>query len=688
MLLGYDTQKPIAEKNKTMPAFNKLLFIILVFAVLTTSPPAKAAEPSVDEPIAPDSEDIVLFQEISSVYGASKYKQKITEAPSSVSIVTDDDIKKYGYRTLADILNSVRSFYLTYDRKYTYVGVRGFGRPSDYNSRIQILIDGHRTNDAIYNSAAIGTDFMLDVDLIDQVEIIRGPGSSLYGSNAVFAVVNIITRRGKTLKIGELSGEAGSHDTYKSRVTYGSRYQNGLEIIASGSFYTSRRQRLYFSEFDPANPLADPRAANGGYSSNTDYDRSRSFFSKIAFQDFTLSGAYSSRTKGIPTGAFSTDFSDPGNKTTDDYAYLDLRYERVLGPRTDITARLYYDYYEYNGNYISAGVQNKDQAYSQSWGGEMKLNSRFLDNHRIIAGAEYTGNVQQNQMTYDVNPYYLWLDDRRSSRVLAAYLQDEFIIAKNLLTLNAGVRYDNYSTFGDTINPRLALLYTPLPKSIVKLLFGTAFRAPTPFELYYASATNVPNPELKPEKMQTCELIFEQYLGERFRATVSGFYYNIEDLINQVDDGTGRTYFQNIDKARSFGAEFELENKWENGIEGRINYTIQKATNARTNEVLSNSPEHLAKLNVIIPVVRNKLFAGIEQRYTSKRKTEFGDYTRDFYSTNITVYSRQFLKGLELSASVYNLFDTRYSDPASKDFVQHAIMQDGRSFRLKMTYAF
>jgi iron complex outermembrane receptor protein len=141
-------------------------------------------------------EEAMLFQEIPSVYGASKYEQKVTEAPSSVSIITSSEIKKYGYRTLADILRSVRSFYITYDRNYSYVGVRGFGRPGDYNSRILLLIDGHRTNDNIYNQAFVGAEAIIDVDLIERVEVIRGPGSSLYGSNAFFAVINVITRRG------------------------------------------------------------------------------------------------------------------------------------------------------------------------------------------------------------------------------------------------------------------------------------------------------------------------------------------------------------------------------------------------------------------------------------------------------------------------------------------------------------
>jgi outer membrane receptor for ferrienterochelin and colicins len=123
--------------------------------------------------------EMVLFTEIPSVFGASKFDQKLTEAPASVTLITASDIKKFGWRTLAEILQSVGGFFTTYDRNYHYVGVRGFGRPRDYNTRVLLLVDGHRVNDAINDSAFIGTDFPLDVDLIDRVEIIRGPSSSL-----------------------------------------------------------------------------------------------------------------------------------------------------------------------------------------------------------------------------------------------------------------------------------------------------------------------------------------------------------------------------------------------------------------------------------------------------------------------------------------------------------------------------
>src|SRR6185369_11958315 len=152
---------------------------------------------------------------VESVYGASKYEQKVTQAPSSISIVTGEEIKLFGHRTLADVLRGVRGLYVSDDRNYSYLGIRGFLRPGDYNTRILVLIDGHRMNDAVYDAAYVAREATIDVDLIDRVEVIRGPSSSIYGSSAFFGVINIITKRGGQLNGVEASTEVGSFDSYK-----------------------------------------------------------------------------------------------------------------------------------------------------------------------------------------------------------------------------------------------------------------------------------------------------------------------------------------------------------------------------------------------------------------------------------------------------------------------------------------
>ena len=109
------------------------------------------------------------------VFGASERLQPVMEAPASVTFITAEEIARFGYRTLADILRSVRGMYVTNDRNFSYIGTRGFSKPGDYNSRILLLINGHRVNDNVFGQAEIGAEFGLDPAMFERVEVIRGP---------------------------------------------------------------------------------------------------------------------------------------------------------------------------------------------------------------------------------------------------------------------------------------------------------------------------------------------------------------------------------------------------------------------------------------------------------------------------------------------------------------------------------
>jgi outer membrane receptor protein involved in Fe transport len=632
-------------------------------------------------------EDLAKLK-VDSVYGASKFLQQAAKAPASITIVTAEDIQKYGYRTVADVLRSVRGFYVIYDRNYSYVGVRGFSRPGDYNSRILFLVDGHRINENIFDGAYVGTEFPVALDLIDRIEIVRGPSSSVYGTGAFVAVINVITKRGRDLNSAEILIEAGSWNSYQGRLSYGDRFDNGLETLFSGSFYNSQGQRQLFF------PENDSPATNNGIAENADADRSYKVFADILYRDFNIHVVQASRTKHIPTASFGTVFNDPRTQTTDARGYVDTQYRHVFGT-WETLGRLSYDWYDYHGIYIydyaGTGVppftENFDLANGDWWDFQGDASRVFFKRHRVTVGTEFRQDLRQRQANYDLQPYLLYLDDHRTARLWAYYFQEEFSIRKNL-TFVAGLRDDWYQKHGNTLSPRVGLVFNPTPATDLKASFSRAFRAPNSYESFYASGSGVSgNPSLLPEKIQAFEVDVEHRFDKRFHASASGFVNHIDGFIDQTaDPDLGKPIYANSGPLRTKGIELELGAKWAGGLEGSISDSMQTSRIVTTGDVLTNSPKQLAKVNLSLPLIREKLFTSFEAQSTSRRRTVAGTDLGGFLIMNTTLYSRRLWKDLDLSASLYNVFDKRYADPADIEHDQASIPQDGRSFRVKLVF--
>jgi outer membrane receptor protein involved in Fe transport len=616
-----------------------------------------------------------------SVYSASKFAQKTTEAPAAVTVITAEDIRAYGYRTLADILKGVRGFFVTYDRNYAYLGVRGFERPGDYDSRILLLVDGYRVNDIIYDTAGIGTEFAIDVDLIERLEIVRGPGSAIYGSNAFFAVINVITRRGRDIGTLEASGEVGSFRTDKERLATGGKV-GGVEWMLAGSRYRSEGQDLYFAGFDAP-------ATHNGIAQGLDGDEYQKAFGKLSTGGLAVTAGYSEREKHIPTASYETAFNDPRFQTTDTWEFVDLDYRHALPGAWELSPRVSYSRYTYGGDYPYGPAPNdinRDASTAQWWATEIKLGGR-IGRHRLVTGVEYQDNFQQDQSNYDENPFFVYLDDRNDSNRAGVYIEDEYA-PTGPLRISAGIRFDHYSTAGTAFSPRAGLVWNPREQTALKALVGTAFRAPNNYELYYGdNATIVPNPNLEPEEIATYELVAENYFDANFRLTADAYMNVIHNLIDQVPSG-GAVQFQNIGSVRGSGLELELERVWANDLRARASYAWQETRDRRTDVALTNSPHHLAKLNVAVPLLGRALTAGAEAQYVSSRTTLAGATTGGATVANVTLVSRPLANRFEISVSAYNVLDHDYSDPARPEHATELdeIPQDGRSFRLKLSY--
>ncbi len=643
-----------------------------------------------------DDEESLLFQDIPSVYSASKYDQKLTEAPSWVSIITAREIQKFGYRTMADVLNSLPGFYINYDRNYSYIDVRGFGIPGDYNSRVLMLIDGHRVNDNVYDGLYIDLGFLLDLDLIDRVEVVRGPSSSLYGTSAFFAVINVITQKGRDLSGPVISVSAGDLGTHSLRLSYGERFSNGAEIVLSGSTYRSDGQTLlYYVEYD------DP-ATNNGIAENVDDEKADSLFAKYSIGDWTITTAMNERNKKIPTGAFDTVFNDPRNFTEDSHDYIDVKYHLSTEQSGDFVGRLFYDRYIYYGDYVlDYGdiitpdiVVNTDEAYGYWWGGDGQW-VRVFNNHKLIVGMEYQKNTRQDQSNYDI--YGIYLDNHNNSQRWGIYLQDEYSLNKQW-GIHLGFRHDKFDNGDNLTSPRLAVLYHPSNTSTAKLIYGTAFRAPNVYELFYNDgSTWMASLNLEQETIETMELVYEQTVNSRLRWIASVYHNHIKDLIAlQTDPGPDNVpdtaddffIFDNSSRAITNGVDIEINSQFRNDFYVSFSVSSQRTEDYTTGELLVNSPQKLVKLNLSQYFFDKQLTAAMDFQYQDSRKTIAGNETDSFFLANFTLSLYEWAKGLTLSASIYNLLDERYAFPGSEEHLQDAIEQDGRLYRLKLDYRF
>jgi outer membrane receptor for ferrienterochelin and colicins len=645
----------------------------IALSLILGSAAAAAAQPSASLNSQERYGDLTLEQlmriEVPKVEGASRFVQDAVDAPASITIVSADEIERFGYQTLADVLGRVRGFYLTSDRNYTYAGTRGLARPGDYNTRILLLVNGQRLNDNIFDSALLGTEFPVDIELVDRVEIVHGPSSSLYGANAFFAVVNVVTKRAASSEGVDAGVRFGSLGRRAIRAGAAKVFAGGAEAVVSAS--------TYGSDGLPSAEAEDRRM---------DRDGSRRVFGSLRFGSWTAQGGVGRREKGIPTGAFGVSLDDPRSQTTDTMAFAMVSFDRRLRG-TAVSARAQYDWYAYDGVYAVSGepllleeargtAVGLDGAATRTWRG-----------HRITGGVEARHNPRQDQRSWDLGePLTVYLDDRHRSTNWAAYVQDEWHVTPTLL-LNAGLRRDAYSLWEGATSPRVALIYKPSGTSSIKLLHGRAFRTPTLYESFYYSET----PVLKPERITTNELVGEAYAFKSLRLTASGFVYRVTDLISQSEDeltalGLG---FANAQTVRAAGFELDVERAWKGGWTTGGNVTLQRALDGPDDAVLSNSPARLVRLRAAGEPVRRRLTAAFEVAHVSSRTTPRGTAMPGTTVARVALGGTPIPGGrMKWHLSVENALDEPFFDPATLEHPTDVIRQEGRTISVGATWRF
>lgn len=605
--------------------------------------------------------------------------------PSAVSILTRQDIQTFGWRTLADALRTLNGFNVTNDHTYAYAGVRGVSPAGDYRSRVQVLIDGLSVNENIYASSSIDSAFPVDLDLVDHIEIIRGPSASVFGGDSTFGVINVVTRRGGSLKGFELSGSQASGRASEGRVTWGGVTESGADVLVSytGAYAAGRRLRL-----------ADEAWLGTNVAQGVEGETAGKFFARMSSGDWRATLIHSVRDRSVPTGTYGTDLNDTGHREADRYTLAEVNNEIRLARQLSLQSRLYAGQYEFRGDYpytYPPYVLNRDRVVGQWWGFESRLVATAWNHHTWTGGFEYKADLRQNQHNDDLG-YGCFgisttpcLDDRRQSRQAGIYLQDEIAVADST-HLTFGLRYDHATSMRSHWSPRLGLVMRNDAGGTFKLLYATAFSDPSVYQRFYSLPTfGVGNPAVRSESMRSLDLTWEQRLGAGSRLTATAYFFRLRDMLAQ-DSASGLT--TNFPGVTGRGLEFEFEQRWSNLTALRAGYSLSLPS--LDGGALENSSRHQFHANLSVPLGHPDWRAGLEGQALSRRRTGLADtWVPGYGVANANILYRPSNRPWEMALGVYNLTDHHYRDPVALDTTlagtRDRMVQLGRTLRLKFT---
>jgi len=628
------------------------------------------------EATAADVTDMSLEQLLQiGVVGASKYEQKQSQIGAAVSVITRQEIRAFGWRTLDQALASLPGVYVTYDRQFTYLGVRGFGLPGDYDTRVLVTINGNRVNDPIFDSGPFGRELPIDMDLIERIEFIPGPGGAVYGQNAMFAVVNIVTRTGAQVNGAEAAvGYQQPQALIEGRASWGARLDNNVDVLMSVSGMNAEGQNLFFDY---------GASGKSGIAWGLDGDRTKQFFGSIARGPWSFEVVYGFEHKDDPTATYLSDPLVPDQYQETGYALTQLQYrDNFAGDTLHASARVF------TGNDISnehlsfGGTMYTYPSTPDLVGIEARLVSTAVAAHILMLGLEAQDNYNTDQSQIVPSQPALNVYVPGSGYRVGLYGQDEWHVL-NTLAATLGFRVDRNEKTGTALSPRLALIWQATPDTTAKALYGIAHRAPNSFEDLARFEPDAPSLQLGDETIDTLEFDVDHRVGRDLTLRASVYQWTLHDLI--LENAITEQY-QNTQPVDTRGIELSTDKTWDSGARLRDSVSIQHASYRSGGEV-ANSPKILGKLNFSSPLPVDGVRLGYELRYDSSRLDLNGSPLGGYTLSNLFLSTESLAHGLEVSLGVGNLFDKHYAQPASGNHWQNSLEQDGRSVRLDLHYA-
>lgn len=618
---------------------------------------------------APES---VLFDEIPRAETATLYARTLEQAPARVDVITEREIRRYGYRTLGEVLENVAGFYVTSDGVQTYVGVRGFNLPGDYCTRILVLVNGHYLTDNVYGAMYMfGEDFGVDLSLVQRIEIVRGPTSALYGSNGVFATVNIFTRPPAESSPAAVSATAGTNGVRRGVVTASTYLGAGANLLVSASGFANRGRALEV----PGLGSTDKVDAAQGYRG----------FAHLSWKDWSVIANFSDRKALATAGWFKTIFGDPGNNTRDAHNFVEARWKRPIGKGSSLSWRVSYDQFRYFGRYDyfdedGAVYDERDFALGDWAGTRLSFQTPLRKLGTLTVGGQFNADLRNLQQGYRMDsPSVATLDINRRDQSYALFAQQEWSINARW-TLFAGLRLDDSRLNAPFLAPRLAAVYQVSPRSSYKFLYGRAFRNPSTFERYWS-----PNPRIEAERIHSFEFVRERAISKRLSGAASVYYYRLGGLIEGVPVGEVVLQYRNVRDSRVAGLDLELKGHPAEWLELGGSVSLQQAR-YRGGEKLANSPDRMAQFRAAVPLFGDRLSLAMAARYLSARPATDVMEVAGPVLADLTINANRLHPQLDLQFGVRNLTDRRYHDPLSAEHAMPALRRAGRTAFVRLDW--
>jgi outer membrane receptor protein involved in Fe transport len=419
------------------------------------------------------------------------------------------------------------------------------------------------------------------------------------------------------------------------------------------------------------------------------------------WKDLNLQFFLHNRDKTLPGGSSATIFGDPRNRFIDTRGMMELRYEPRITDKLQLLARGYGNVYLFRGDYAydaAAGGVYKDKFDGAWMGGEARLLYTPISQLRVTAGGEYQYHLLTRQVGADDTGEAINRDD--PFHVAAGYAVADWQVTPKL-KFSGGARVDYYSTFGASVNPRVAAIVRPYDRGNLKILAGKAFRAPSVYELHYVGPNQRAADPLSPEEIWAGEVEFTHRFSNTVTATIAGYANYVTNLVELAGAGTATdpTFYTNSTSNILIpGLEAEVKREWRQGWMLGAQYTFQRAFfpgDATGLREPSNSPLHLASIKGAVPILGRALSLMGRLSVEGPRYDRFeraGDPPQgqtDPFAVFDTVLSGEAEKlGVRYGVGVYNAFDSGYSVPVSSDFRMRRFIQPGRTFYASLSVRF